>query len=260
MSMEQLLTGKNAIIYGAGGSLGGGVARTFAREGANLFLLGRRRQPLEAVAADVTAAGGTAHVATFDALDEAAVEAHVAEVGRVDVSFDLITRGDVQGVPFLDIATDDLVRPVVNGLTTTFITARAAARRMVEQGSGVILHLTSASSAGTAPAMGGTGPADAAIETLMRYLAAELGPRGVRVLGVWTAGVSGTLTDEKIAEVAGPDGPTAAEAEAMLAGMAALGRTPTVDQVAEVAAFLASDRSAGMTSSIANVTCGLVLR
>jgi enoyl-[acyl-carrier-protein] reductase (NADH) len=46
----------------------------------------------------------------------------------------------------------------------------------------------------------------------------------------------------------------------MLAGMAALGRTPTVDQVAEVAAFLASDRSAGMTSSIANVTCGLVLR
>ena len=262
--MTQLLTDTNAVIYGAGGRLGRGVARTFAREGATLFLTGRRAEPLESAAAEVAAAGGTAHTAVVDALDEDAVERHLDEVveraGSVDVSFNLTTRGDVQGVPFLDIAADDLLRPVVTGLTSSFVTARAAGRHMVADGRGVILHLTSGSSAGTAPMMGGTGPADAAVETLMRYLAAELGPQGVRVLGIWTAGVAGTLTDERIAEVAGPGGPTAAQAEAGLAAMSVLGRIPTVDQVADVAAFLASERSGGMTSSIANVTCGLVLR
>src|SRR5690349_21120919 len=114
--MTKLLVHKNAIIYGAGGGLGGGVARTFAREGARLFLTGRTAGPLEAVAEDIRAAGGTASVAVLDALDEAAVQAHlagvVAEAGSVDVSFNLITRGDVQGIPLLDMTADDLLRPV----------------------------------------------------------------------------------------------------------------------------------------------------
>src|SRR5689334_16630268 len=101
--MSGLLDGKCAIIYGAGGGIGGGVARTFAREGARVFLAGRTRPPLDAVAAEITAAGGTASVAVVDALDEPAVDAHVqvviAAAGRVDVSFNLISRGDVQGTP-----------------------------------------------------------------------------------------------------------------------------------------------------------------
>jgi NAD(P)-dependent dehydrogenase (short-subunit alcohol dehydrogenase family) len=103
------------------------------------------------------------------------------------VSFNLISRGDIQGTPLVDMTTDDLLRAVVTGLRSSFITARAAARRMIEQGSGVILHLNSASGAGAMPGMGSTGPADAATETFMRYLAAEVGPYGVRVCGIWTA-------------------------------------------------------------------------
>ncbi len=85
-------------------------------------------------------------------------------------------------------------------------------------------------------------------------------PDGVRVCGIWTAGVAETLTDEAIAATAGPGAPTAAQALEMIAGMSVLRRTPRLADVAEVAAFLASDRAAGITGSMTNATAGLVLR
>jgi NAD(P)-dependent dehydrogenase (short-subunit alcohol dehydrogenase family) len=262
--MSKLLDGKNAIIYGGGGDIGGGVARTFAREGAHVFLAGRTRDKLDAVADDITASGGLADIAVLDALDEGAVDQHLHDVaskaGSVDVSFNLINRGDVQGTPLVEMKTDDLLRAVVNGLQSNFLTARAAARRMIGQGSGVILHLNSASGAGAMPGMGSTGPADAATEAFMRYLAAEVGPHGVRVCGIWTAGVAETLTREKLSAVGGESVPDPQMVVDMIAGMAALRRAPRLADVAEVAAFLASDRAAGMTGTMANVTSGLVLR
>ncbi len=261
--MTKLLEGKTAIIYGGGGGIGGGVARTFAREGARVFLVGRTRAKLEAVARDIKSAGGSADVDELDAMDEKAVDAHVQDVvsktGRVDVSFNLITRGDAQGTPLVEMNTDDLLRAVDNGLRGNFITARAAARRMIEQRSGVILHLNSASGDGAMPGMGSTGPADAATESLMRYLAAELGPHGVRVCGIWTAGVADTLSQEKLGAV-NENVPDVERVKEMLAGMTALRRNVMVADVAEAAAFLASDRAAGMTGSMANVTAGLVIR
>ncbi len=260
-----LLKNKNAIVYGAGGGIGGGVARTFAREGARVFLVGRTRQKLEAVAADITANDGAAEVAVVDALDEQAVEEHARTVasraGSIDVSFNLISRGDVQGIPLVDMTTADLAHAVTTGLTANFLTARAAARRMIDQGSGVILMLTSGSSAGAPPLMGSTPPADAAMEALMRSLAVELGPHGIRVLGLWTAGVPETLSPEKIASVNGAMTMDAAGLEnlkARLAEMTPLRRAPGLAQVADVAAFLASDRASAMTGTIINVTCGLV--
>jgi NAD(P)-dependent dehydrogenase (short-subunit alcohol dehydrogenase family) len=260
-----LLENKNAAIYGGGGGLGGGVARTFAREGARVFLVGRTRQPLEAVAADVTAAGGSAEVAVVDVLDGQAVEEHaaavVAQAGSIDVSVNLVTRGDVQGTPLVDMAADDLTRAVTTGLLANFHTARAAARHMIRQGSGVILTVTSGSARGTAPLMGSTGPADAATEAFLRYLAAETGQHGVRVVGIYTAGVPETLSPENIAKVNPSMQLDAAALEQMLACMAQmtmLRRAPSLAQVADTAAFLASDRAGGITGTIVNVTCGLV--
>src|SRR3989475_12901279 len=96
--MTKLLERKTAIIYGGGGGIGSGVARTFAREGARVFLVGRTRAKLDSVAKDIKAAGGSAEVAELDALDERAVDSHVNNVvsktGRVDISFNLIARGD----------------------------------------------------------------------------------------------------------------------------------------------------------------------
>jgi NAD(P)-dependent dehydrogenase (short-subunit alcohol dehydrogenase family) len=244
MGMSKLLSGKNAIIYGGAGGLGAGVARGFAGEGASVFLAGRTRDTLEAVASEITAQGGTAHCAVLDALDEQAVNAHVQAVvdqaGSVDVSFNLISRGDVQGTPLLEMDVADFLQPIHAGARSNFITARAAARQMAGQGSGVILMLTSGSGAVLKPSpqfsMGGTGPADAAIECFMHYLAAEVGPRGVRVAGLWTAGVF--------------------HAD-LMASLSMLQRGPTLQQLVDAAAFIASERGSGITASIVNVSSGV---
>ena len=107
--------------------------------------------------------------------------------------------------------------------------------------------------------MGGTGPADAATETFMRYLAAEVGRHGVRVVSLWTAGVPetfGLVDDTNTSRRA--SGMTAADIERMLGPMTMLGHAPRLDQVAETAAFLAFDRAGGITGTTVNVTCGVV--
>jgi len=256
-----LLQDKVAVIYGAGGSVGRATALAFAREGATLFLTGRNAENVEAVAAAVRAAGGTADAAVVDALDADAVDAHAASVvaaaGHLDISLNLVSRGDVQGIPLVDMTTDDLLRPVTAGLTSTIVTARAAARHMTAQGSGVILALNSGSAHGS-PMMGGTGLADAATDTLIRNLALELGPAGVRAAGVWVAGIPETLTVEKLSAVnANID---AAAVDGILAHLASLRmtkRSPRLDEIADTIAFVASDRAAGITGAFVNVTGGM---
>ena len=258
-----LLEDKNAVIYGGGGAIGGGVARTFASEGAHVFLAGRTREKLEAVADDIKAAGGSAEVAELDALDERAVDEHaqalVSRAGSIDVSFNLISRGDVQGIPLVEMTTEDFTRPITTGITANFISARAAARYMIEQGSGVILALDSGSANGSSM-MGATGPAGAATDTFIRNLAAEVGPHGVRVLGIWTAGVPETLSPEKLASVNSNmkmDETTFQGLLDRLDEMRMLRRSPRLSEVAAVAAFLASERAAAITGTFVNVTGGM---
>jgi enoyl-[acyl-carrier-protein] reductase (NADH) len=92
--------------------------------------------------------------------------------------------------------------------------------------------------------MGGTGPADAATESFMRYLASEVGPRGVRVVCLWTAGV--VLQNDPLDA-----------AKDMLVNMSMLRKRPTVQEVADTATFIASDRGSGITATIVNVTSGV---
>jgi NAD(P)-dependent dehydrogenase (short-subunit alcohol dehydrogenase family) len=255
-----LLENKNAVIYGAGGAIGGAAARTFAREGARVFLAGRARDPLDQVAKDIAAAGGQAEVAVLDALDEQAVDQHAQALadraGSIDVSFNLVSRGDVQGTALAEMAVADFVRPIVTGITANFITARAAARHMIAQGSGVILALDSGS-AHASPMMGGTGAADAALDTLVRNLALEAGPHGVRVLGIWAAGIPDALSPEKIAAAsAGPrlDDTAFQAVLAQLDSLRITRRSPGLAEIAATAAFLASDRAAAITGTFVNAT------
>ena len=143
-----LLKDKIAVIYGAGGAVGGALARTFAREGAHVFLTGRRPAAVEAVARDIANAGGKAETAVVDALDEEAVEDHIARVvrkaGRVDISFNAIgiPQHGIQGTPLSDLSVANFMLPITTYMTAHFLTARAAARRMIEKGAGVILMHT----------------------------------------------------------------------------------------------------------------------
>ena len=138
-----LLEDKNAVIYGGGGKVGGAVARTFAHEGAHVFLAGRTQAKLEKLAEQIRSAGGVAETAQVDALDREAVDRYVDAVaekaGGIDISFNLISYGDVQGTPLAEMELEDFERPVINAVRTQFLTARAAARHMISQGSGVIL-------------------------------------------------------------------------------------------------------------------------
>jgi NAD(P)-dependent dehydrogenase (short-subunit alcohol dehydrogenase family) len=259
-----LLENNNAIIYGAGGSIGGAVAREFAREGASVFLAGRTREKLDAVAKEIEASGGSAEVAVLDALDGRAVDEHarevVSRVGSIDVSFNLVTRGDVQQTPLVEMEVADFVRPITTGITTNFITARAAARHMIEQGSGVILALDSGSAHGS-PMMGGTGPADAATDTFVRNLAAEVGPHGIRVLGIWTAGLPETMSREKVAPYVGGELDEATYRSILenLDEMRMTRRSPTLAQLGATAAFLASEKAGAITGTFVNVTSGMFL-
>src|SRR3984893_1699425 len=106
-----LLEGKTAVIYGGGGAIGRAVARAFAREGSRVFLAGRTPERLEGGAKEIRAAGGRAETAEVDALDEQAVDEHAdavaAKAGGIDISFNLISHGDVQGAPLGDVAPED---------------------------------------------------------------------------------------------------------------------------------------------------------
>lgn len=258
-----LLENKNIVIYGAAGGVGSGIAGACAREGARLFLTGRTQGPLDALAAGINAQGGRAEAAVVDALDEQAVASHLASVvataRSVDVSLNLVTRGDVQGIPLIDMTVDQMLSAVTTGLRSNFVTARAAARHMVEQGSGVILGLNSGSAHGS-PMMGSTGPADAAIDTFFRNLSLEVGPSGVRVCGLWVAGIPETLTVDKLRKVNAEvpwDDAMVAGIQQNLAAMRSLRRSPSLADVAAAAVFLASDQARGLTGTWVNVTGGI---
>jgi len=136
--MEMLLQNKNAVIYGGGGAIGGAVARAFAREGAKVFLAGRTLAKLDAVAREISAAGGAVETAQVDALDEQAVEKHLEAVinhaGRIDISFNAVGFNEIQGIPLIDLSLEDFIFPITGWSRTVFLTSRAAARRMVRQG------------------------------------------------------------------------------------------------------------------------------
>src|SRR5687767_13625639 len=159
-----MLKDKVAVIYGAGGAIGGAVARAFAAEGATVFLTGRHAAAVEAVAERLTALGETAEVAEVDALDERAVDQHLESVmnttGRVDISFNAIgyTDPSVIGVPLVELDVEQFALPIATYTRSYFLTARLAARRMLRERSGVIMTVSTLHARTGLALVGGYGP------------------------------------------------------------------------------------------------------
>lgn len=136
------------------------------------------------------------------------------------------------------MSIDDFAHPVITAVKTQFVTARAVAQRMVEQGSGVIMS----------------------IEGLWRSLASELGPHGVRLVILRSAGSPDApgLRDA-LTEHAGAAGKSLEEFVADMGRSALLRRLPLLTEIANAATLFASDRASALTGAIANVTCGALV-
>ncbi|MCX5567604.1 SDR family NAD(P)-dependent oxidoreductase [Kaistia nematophila] len=263
-----LLKDKIAVIYGGGGAIGGATARAFAREGAEIFLAGRTLERLERVAADIRAEGGRASVDVVDAQDQDAVDAHAGRVakraGGIDIALNAVSVVHTQGLPMADVGVDQFLHVINANARTNYVTAKAVAPHMAERGGGVILTLTAPGSRITSPGFLGHGVACSAVETFSRLLAVELGHRGIRVICLRSDAIPDAVplsyTQGLFDDMTRRFGTTT---EAWLETHAKqdtlLGRLPRLDQVADYAAFVASDRAGAMTGALANLTCGSVL-
>lgn len=252
-----MLQDKTAVIYGAGGSLGGAVSKAFANAGAKLFLTGRNLSTVQKVADEIIASGGMVEAAEVDALDEKAIHEHIEAVvkkaGAVDISFNAISLQDTQDIPLVNMQLEDFTRPVTRAMQTQFITGTAAGRVMMKQGSGVILSLTATPGGIGYPNVGGFGPACCAIEGFSRNLASELGPYGIRVINIRSGGSPDSRVFKEAIDNGGP------EIMAVLKRLkedTMLKTLPLMEDIANTAVFLASAMAAKITGVTIDVTCG----
>jgi NAD(P)-dependent dehydrogenase (short-subunit alcohol dehydrogenase family) len=257
------LKGKNAVSYGAAGSIGTAVSQAFARAGAKVFLCGRTLQPLEALSKRIGLSGGSAEVTPLDALNADAVERHadevVAKAGSLDISFNLITVPHIQGRSLVLLAEEDFAKPIRDTAATHFITATAAARRMVPKRRGVILMMTTQPGRLTLPLSGPFGAACALIEAFARNLAGEVGPSGVRVNCLLSTGSPEAPGVTAAIEMhAKGHGKSLEELKTTLTSQIPLRRFTTLEEVANTATFLASDDASAITASAVNISCGLM--
>jgi NAD(P)-dependent dehydrogenase (short-subunit alcohol dehydrogenase family) len=258
-----MLKNKIAIIYGASGGIGGAVARAFADQGAKVFVTGRNQASVDALAKDIVSAGGSAVAAQVDALDEQAVDSHLQSVidtaGHVDISFNAvgIPNARILGVPLIDLDVEQFSQPITAYTTSYFLTARLAARRMIPNKSGVIMTVTALHSRTGIPLVGGYGPAMAAKEALTRDLSAELAPHGIRVVGLRPQGMPETRTIRDAFEPrAKASGMTWEQWQESLASRTHPRRLMALEEMANMAVVMASDKASGMTGTTVNLTMG----
>ena len=237
--------------------MGAAVAQSLANAGARLFLTGHNRGPVQITAEKILASGGIAEVDVVDAMDENAIGNHihrvVQDVGTLDISFNAIGSEVVQNMPLIDMTVDDFIKPVSFAMRTQFLTATAAAKKMMLQGSGVILCLTATPGGIGYPYTGGFGPACSAVECFVRNLASEIGMYGVRVINIRSAGSPDSKVfqdaiinhSEVMKNVIGK-----MESDTMLK------KLPLMEDIANVAVFLSSGMAAKITGVTVDVTCG----
>jgi NAD(P)-dependent dehydrogenase (short-subunit alcohol dehydrogenase family) len=254
-----LLNGRTAIVYGAGGPVGSAVASAYAREGAVVHLAGRTREPLDRLASTIREAGGTAHVATVDALDHEAVKAHAEDVatnGGIDIAFNATANDDVQGTDLADLPFEEFMRPITKSVTAHHHIATAVAQHMKSGRGGTILVMAGGREA--IPALGGAHVAWSALTGLCRQLAAEFGPDHIRVAWLLSPGSPDEPTPAQPRNhgEGGSDNSSQSDPDA---AATLLGRRPSYDDIGNAAAFFSSDWARTMTATELNLTAGAVV-
>lgn len=230
--IEDRFTERVAIVTGGGRGIGKAIAQGFAREGARVVVTARTADEIADVAHEIVLAGGEAIGMVCDVSDEANVQQMVDETisqwGRIDILVNNAAT-NLPNIDVVDMEPDAWRRVVDVNLTGPFLCARAALPKMIEQGSGSIVNI---SSIGGRHGSKGRGPyraAKAGLINLTETLAAENFPHGVRVNCVCPGGV---------------------ETEMLRLIEASLDRQlMTPDEMANVVLYLASDDSSAVTGT-----------
>ena len=267
MNSIPVLSGKHAVVFGAAGTIGAAVAREFAVAGAEVYLSGRTKSNMEAVAKQITANGGRAHTAVVDTLDDAAVNQYISsvvhETGKIDIILDAagpLAKEYGNTKMAVDLPIDEFMVPLETIVKSRFITARAAARQMVKQRSGVIILVTGSPARPHVPGATAIGAAFSAMENLTQNLAFEVSPFGVRVVCVRTlANVDSRSIQDTMGFLAGQFNITKDQAMAQIAQSNFLKVPATVQDTANAAVLVASDRARMMTGTVVNATAGAAL-
>ncbi len=233
------LDGKTALVTGAGRGIGRAVALALAAAGAELVLVSRTPSELDTVAHEIAESGGRAQVRPLDVTDSAVMRDTIARLGRLDILVN--NAGLNRPQPFLEVDEETLDRLLTLNVRAAFLVAQAAARRMVVQGEGVIINMSSQ--------MGHVGSerdrtvyvmTKHAIEGLTKAMAVELAPKGVRVVSIAPTFVLTPLTQPFF------DDP---ETRKWILDRIPLGRGGTVEEVAQAVIFLASPAASLVTGS-----------
>ena len=262
-----ILLGKHAIIFGAGGSVGAAVAKEFAAEGARIFLAGRTKSSLEAVAERITATGREAHITVLDALDDTAVNSYVDSIvkqtGKIDIILDVtgpLAREYGNAKNAVELSIEEFMAPLTTVVKSHFITARAAARQMIKQRSGVIIFVTGSPARAHVPGASAIGAAFGAIENLTENLAFEVSPFGVRVVCLRTlANIDSRSIQDTMDIVARRLSITKDQAISQITASNFLKVPATVTDTANAAVLIASDRARMLTGTVVNATAGAAL-
>ena len=263
--MSGILNGKRALVFGATGSIGAAVAKEFAFEGADVYLSGRSGSRVEETARNLGVGGGRA--AVVDVSDPLAVDAYVEAIaqktGGIDVVFNAAgpqPQDYGNGKFAVDSSLDEFTVALDRVVKWQYITARAAARQMTKQRSGVILFQTGSPARGHVNGATAIGAAFGAIESLAENLAFEIGPGGVRVVCLRTTANTDTVVIQQTAElVAGIQGTTKEQVLGFLANLNFLKTNMSVVDTARALAFLGSDRARMFTGTVVNSSAGAAL-
>lgn len=255
MKNPKLLKGKTAIIYGAGGSVGGAVAKAYSSAGAHVYLAGRGEENL-AKTARGSLNGSDADIAVVDACDRHAVEGHMRRVieasGQIDIVFNAVTYGDIQGQSLAELDVDSFADRMQRTVAAQYNVVKAAARHMIPKGAGLISTITGHGQPW--PGMGTTMVSWGLVEAMLRQWAADLGPKGVRVAWLRTGGFLESVTGNRDYGSSYTGDAELDEVVSALRDATMLKELPSVEEAGRAAVYLAESRH--VTACAINLTAG----